>query len=43
MPQWDRYTAEAPYGMVFGDKAEFVKEEPNDLMKFLVKHYFKNN
>jgi para-nitrobenzyl esterase len=42
MPQWDAYTAEAPYGMVFGDKAELVKEQPSDLMKFLVKEYFKN-
>lgn len=41
MPQWDPYTPEAPYGMVFGDKAEFVREQPSDLMTFLVKQYFK--
>jgi para-nitrobenzyl esterase len=40
MPHWDTYTADAPYGMVFGDKSEFVKEQPSDLMKFLVKEYF---
>lgn len=40
MPQWDTYTKEAPYGMLFGDKAEFLKEEPSDVMKFLVKEYF---
>jgi len=42
MPQWEPYTPEAPYGMVFGEKAEFVKEQPTDLMKFLVREYFKN-
>lgn len=41
MPKWDVYTPEAPYGMVFRDKAEFLKEEPSDLMKFLVRQYFK--
>ena len=42
MAQWEPYTSEAPYGMVFGDKAEFVKERPDELMQFLVNHYFKN-
>ena len=37
MPQWEPYTKESPYGMVFRDKAEFVKEQPDELMKFLVK------
>lgn len=41
MPQWDAYTPDAPYGMVFGDKAEFVREQPSDLMKFLIRQYFK--
>jgi para-nitrobenzyl esterase len=41
MPQWDQYTLEAPYGMLFEDKAKFEKEEPSDLMKFLIKEYFK--
>lgn len=41
MPNWDPYTHEAPYGMVFGDEAEFVKEQPDDLMTFLVEQYFK--
>lgn len=41
MPYWETYTADAPYGMVFRDKAEFLKEQPSDLMKFLVKEYFK--
>jgi len=40
MPQWEPYTKEAPYGMVFGDKAEFVNEEPDDLMQFLLRDYF---
>lgn len=41
LPQWERYTPEAPFGMVFGDTAEFVREQPGALMKFLVKQYFK--
>jgi len=41
MPRWEPYTTDAPYGMVFGDKAEFVRKQPSDLMKFLVKEYFK--
>lgn len=43
MPQWDPYTVDAPYGMVFGDKSEFVKEQPSELMHFLVNQYFKAN
>ncbi len=43
MPQWDPYTVQAPYGMLFGDKAEFKKEQPSDLMKFIVKEYFRKN
>lgn len=40
MPDWEAYTEETPYAMVFGDKAEFVKEEPEELMQFLLKQYF---
>jgi para-nitrobenzyl esterase len=43
MPQWNPYTPEAPYGMAFGDKAVFDREQPADLMKFLVREYFKKN
>lgn len=42
MPRWEAYTADAPYGMVFGDKSEFVREQPSDLMKFLVRQYLKS-
>ena len=42
MPYWEPYTADAPYGMEFGDKSEFVKEQPDDLVKFLVEQYFKS-
>ncbi|WP_234122071.1 carboxylesterase/lipase family protein [Clostridium hydrogenum] len=41
MPKWEIYTKEAPYGMLFRDKAEFLREQPSELMKFLVKQYFK--
>jgi para-nitrobenzyl esterase len=41
MPKWEPCTPEAPYGMLFADKSEFLKEEPSDLMKFLVREYFK--
>jgi len=43
MPKWEPYTIDAPYGMVFGDKAQFVKEQPTELMKFLVGQYFKRS
>jgi|LSQX01.1.fsa_nt_gb para-nitrobenzyl esterase len=42
MAQWEPYTSQAPYGMLFADKAEYVREEPTELMKFLVKEYFRN-
>lgn len=40
MPHWEPYTPENPYAMVFGDKPEYVREQPDDLMKFFVKRYF---
>ncbi|WP_284639410.1 carboxylesterase/lipase family protein [Paenibacillus silviterrae] len=43
MPLWEPYTPEAPYGMVFKDKSEFVRIQPSDVMIFLVKQYFKKN
>ncbi len=42
LTQWEPYTREAPFRMVFTDKAEFSKEGPSDIMKFLMKEYFKN-
>ncbi len=42
MPYWDAYTPDKPYAIVFKDKPEFVKKQPSDIMKFLVKQYFKN-
>ncbi len=42
LPRWDAITSEAPYGMLFKDKLEFSKEQPSELMKFLVRQYFKN-
>ncbi len=41
MPNWEPYTSDSPYGMVFSDKAEFVMKQPDELMKFLVKQYFR--
>lgn len=43
MPEWEPYTAEATYAMVFGDTAKFLKEQPDELMAFLVKQYFKKD
>ena len=43
MPEWKPYTEAEPYGMYFGDKAEFKREPPSDLMKFIVDQYFKKN
>lgn len=42
MPRWEPCTPEAPYGMVFREGAEFAGKQPDDLMKFLIKQYFKN-
>jgi para-nitrobenzyl esterase len=41
LPQWEPYTTEAPYGMLFSDQAEFFREQPSEIMKFLVQHYDK--
>ncbi len=38
LPVWDPCTAEAPYGMYFGDDARFLREPPAELMRFLVDH-----
>ncbi|HPZ63957.1 MAG TPA: carboxylesterase family protein, partial [Halanaerobiales bacterium] len=38
MPQWYPYTPEEPYGMLFKDKSEFLRERPSKLMEFLVNH-----
>jgi len=43
MPQWDPYTMDAPYGMLFGDQAVFLKVPPSELIQFLVQQYFKRN
>lgn len=40
LPLWKPCTAEAPYGMIFADKAEFVEDPPGEVMQFLVEHYF---
>lgn len=41
MPEWAPYTSEEPFGMVFRDKAEFRREGPSELMRFLVDHHFR--
>ncbi|WP_237266938.1 carboxylesterase family protein [Thermoclostridium stercorarium] len=43
MPEWEPYAVDAPYGMRFGDRVEFVRQQPGELMKFLVRQYFKRN
>ncbi|WP_276358144.1 carboxylesterase/lipase family protein [Cohnella caldifontis] len=43
MPRWEPYTPEAPYGMRFADTAEFYREQPSEIMRFLVRQYFKKN
>lgn len=42
LPRWEPYTPEAPYGMLFADQAEFSREQPDPLIQFLVKQFFKN-
>jgi len=43
LPRWEPYTPEAPYGMLFADRAEFSKQQPSQIIDFLVKQYFKKN
>ncbi|SFJ31717.1 para-nitrobenzyl esterase [Paenibacillus sp. UNC496MF] len=43
LPRWEAYTPEAPYGMRFADQTEFAKEQPGEMMTFLVSQYFKNH
>jgi len=42
LPKWEPCTPEAPYGMLFADRAEFLEEQPSELMKFLVQQFYKN-
>ena len=41
MPRWSPYTPAEPYAMVFGDRSEFAREKPSDLVEFLVEQHFK--
>ncbi|WNS46046.1 carboxylesterase family protein [Paenibacillus sp. MMS20-IR301] len=43
LPRWEPYTAEAPYGMLFADRAGFSRQPPGEMMKFLVDHYCRKN
>ena len=44
MPKWEPYSSENYKAMYFGDGyVEFGKEEPDELVKFLVDQYFKKN
>lgn len=43
LPRWEPYSSGDPYGMLFADRAEFSREQPNEVMTFLVQHYFKHN
>lgn len=42
LPQWEPYTPDAPYGMLFANRAEFFREQPGEMMQFLMRQYFKN-
>ncbi|WP_342423382.1 carboxylesterase family protein [Paenibacillus sp. FSL E2-0178] len=42
LPRWEPYTPDAPYGMLFADKAEFSGQQPEAMMNFLVQQYFRN-
>lgn len=43
LPRWEPYTPEAPYGMRFADQPEPCREQPSELMQFLVKQFFKKS
>ena len=40
MPHWAPYTKEEPFGMLFGDRAEFSRQKPNPLIEFLINRFF---
>ena len=40
LPQWDSYSSEAPYRMVFAETSVFEKKNPSALMNYLVGKYF---
>jgi para-nitrobenzyl esterase len=40
MPYWEPYTRKEPYGMVFSNEPEFVREEPSEMMRFLIREFF---
>ncbi len=42
MPRWEPCAAGTTYGMIFTEEPEFIKEQPEELMKFLVREYFKS-
>ena len=41
MPYWYPYSVEEPFGMLFSDTSEFIKEQPSKIMMFLINQYFK--
>ncbi len=43
LPRWEPYSPEAPFGMLFADEAQFCREQPDEVMQFLVKKYFEKN
>lgn len=43
LPRWMPYTPEAPYGMLFADRAVCSKQPPSEIMKFLVEQYCRKN
>ncbi len=43
LPQWDSYSSEAPYRMVFADTSVFEKKNPSALMDYLVGKYCQPN
>lgn len=43
LPYWETYSPEEPGGMLFADRAESSREQPSEIMQFLVQQYFKKN
>lgn len=42
LPRWEPCTPAAPYRMLFADRAEGAVEQPGEMMRFLVRQFFKN-
>lgn len=41
MPTWYPYSKDQPFGMFFGDRPEFLRQQPSPVMEFLINQFFR--